>query len=584
MRESLIFSKQWKQEDIMKLLKFKENTTVGNMTDGYDDDNEMEDKKIKLEEYMDLLDKFSSIFKQEEIDKLKNNYQLLLEYFFLRELMIEEYISDKFKTNDNRRHLNLRLADYLLRINFEENEAIKEDSKLINQYISEINESYFKKDNLEDLSDKTYMFKIERVLGTKQIPHFLLREGYRIRREIQKNKEIFVNNATAEKELEDKNTVFSEIDKGNFSDNEDNIIINNEIYDIKDIINQIENNEKIPFARAFNEVYMMLFFLALKEIEDDGLYEDIKNNLKIFIEYFQIETYKTYEEFKQKYIDINKDQISYEIISIEFSEINKSEYTCKYILASYKVLINIVFSDPSFVYINLLLFLQKFISEENKLLKKIIENEVNSNLQLSIKENPKDSKENIRKSLILKKYKYSYEFNDIVAQNPNNYQNQFINYNNNYEQNQQNNKFINYNNNYQQNNYQDIYNNQQQNYIYKPKKYHTTKYMDFYSINNFMQNDYNLNNQFNEIVKEEELYEEGSYSLKYGIIGFFKKIFRIKESENTDTIKRHLKLIPYNKGKFEEKTILILVSGYLSSGDDQLKEWKELTNVYQKKI
>ena len=289
------------------------------------------------------------------------------------------------------------------------------------------------------------------------------------------------------KELEDKSTVFSEIDKGNFIDNEDNIIINNEIYDIKDIINQIENNEKIPFVRAFNEVYMMLFFLALKEIEDDGLYEEIKNNLKIFIEYFQIETYKTYKEFKQKYIDINKDQISYEIISIEFSEINKSEYTCKYILASYKVLINKVFSDPSFVYINLLLFLQKFISEENKLLKKIIENEVNSNLQLSIKENPKDSKENIRKSLILKKYKYSYEFNDIVAQNPNNYQNQFINYNNNYEQNnyqnqfinynnnyqqnQQNNKFINYNNNYQQNNYQDIYNNQQQNYIYQPKKY-----------------------------------------------------------------------------------------------------------------
>ena len=175
MRESLIFSKQWKQEDIMKLLKFKENTTVGNMTDGYDDDYEMEDKKIKFEEYKDLLDKFSSIFKQEEIDKLKNNYQLLLEYFFLRELMIEEYISDKFKTNDNRRHLNLRLADYLLRINFEENEAIKEDSKLINQFVSEINESYFKKDNLEDLSDKTYMFKIERVLGTMQIPHFLLR-------------------------------------------------------------------------------------------------------------------------------------------------------------------------------------------------------------------------------------------------------------------------------------------------------------------------------------------------------------------------------------------------------------------------
>ena len=71
-----------------------------------------------------------------------------------------------------KRHLNSRLADYLLRINFEENEAIKEDAKLINQLISEINETYFKKDNLEDLSDETYMSKINIVLGTKKDQNF----------------------------------------------------------------------------------------------------------------------------------------------------------------------------------------------------------------------------------------------------------------------------------------------------------------------------------------------------------------------------------------------------------------------------
>ena len=193
MKESLIFSKLWTEEDVSK-----------NLTECFDDEYEMDDKKIKLEEYSDLLDLFSSLFKQEEIEKLKNNYQILLEYFFLREKKIEDYISKKFKTNDNKRHLNLRLADYILRINFEGNEAIKEDSKLINQFISEINESYLKKDNLEDLSDKTYMLKIKIILGTNNVPHFLLREGFRLRREIEKNKEIFINNAEAEKELEDE--------------------------------------------------------------------------------------------------------------------------------------------------------------------------------------------------------------------------------------------------------------------------------------------------------------------------------------------------------------------------------------------
>ena len=108
--------------------------------------------------------------------------------------------------------------------------------------------------------------------------------------------------------------------------------------------------------------------------------------------------------------------------------------------------------------------------------------------------------------------------------------------------------------------------------------------MDYNTINIFMKNNYKLRDRFNEVVKEEELYEEGSFSLKYNIIGFFKRLFRMKESENTDTIKRHLKLIPYNYGKFEEKKILILISGYFSSEDDQPKEWENFISEYKKRF
>ena len=61
----------------------------------------------------------------------------------------------------------------------------------MNKFISEINESYLKESGL-DLSDAEYMNKMNIVLGTKEIPHFLLREGFRIRRGIQNNKEIFI--------------------------------------------------------------------------------------------------------------------------------------------------------------------------------------------------------------------------------------------------------------------------------------------------------------------------------------------------------------------------------------------------------
>ena len=165
-RESLIFSRQWKKEDILKIVQFDENNnelSLNNENDIYD----VDDKKIKFEEYKDVMDEISSVFNQKEMELINNDIKLIIEYFYLREIIVDQYICDKYKNNDNQRHLNLRLEDYALRIQFDENISIKDTTKLINKLISGINCQYIEKQNLDDLSDLTYMNKLEKVLGTK---------------------------------------------------------------------------------------------------------------------------------------------------------------------------------------------------------------------------------------------------------------------------------------------------------------------------------------------------------------------------------------------------------------------------------
>jgi esterase/lipase superfamily enzyme len=58
----------------------------------------------------------------------------------------------------------------------------------------------------------------------------------------------------------------------------------------------------------------------------------------------------------------------------------------------------------------------------------------------------------------------------------------------------------------------------------------------------------------------------------------------LKKPKDKNTIKNHLKLIPYQKNDDKGKTILILISGYFSSNDDHFKEWNELIKVYKKKF
>ena len=128
---------------------------------------------INLEEYNDLLNEFNSYCNQTELDLLNNDIKFILEYFYLRELIIEDHINEKYKNNTSKRHSNLRIADYFFRTLFEENSSTYEIAKLINQFISEINEIYFQKENWDDLSDNTYMNKIKEVFQTKDLPIFI---------------------------------------------------------------------------------------------------------------------------------------------------------------------------------------------------------------------------------------------------------------------------------------------------------------------------------------------------------------------------------------------------------------------------
>ena len=90
-RESLIFTRQWKKEDIEKIVQFDENNnelSLNNENDIYD----VDDKKIKFEEYKDVMDEISSVFNQKEMELLNNDIKLIIEYFYLREIIVDQYV------------------------------------------------------------------------------------------------------------------------------------------------------------------------------------------------------------------------------------------------------------------------------------------------------------------------------------------------------------------------------------------------------------------------------------------------------------------------------------------------------------
>ena len=105
-----------------------------------------------------------------------------------------------------------------------------------------------------DLYDITYLDKVSKALRIREVPRFLLREGYRLRREIKKNKEFLEKNLENENKVKmDDNNENDEkkIDENDiYSDKEeDDTEIRKENYSINNISKEIENNLKKPFER-----------------------------------------------------------------------------------------------------------------------------------------------------------------------------------------------------------------------------------------------------------------------------------------------------------------------------------------------
>lgn len=528
-KESNIFSREWKKEDIQKILKFKETNKNWYQKNHNDDYEEEDDQKINLEEYTDLLNQFKLYFNQKEFDLLNNDIKIILSYFYIRELIIENYINEKYKNNTFKRHSNLRIADYFFRILFEENSSTCEMAKLINEFISEINETYFEKENWNDLSDATYMNKIRDVFGITELPKFLLRKGFRIRREIQKYIESMNTNSNLKYDYdndsdEGKNSSYESTDFTKsiikYLKIEDNTTTKKGcIFNIREIVKEMENEQLLPFESNLSKVYAKVFFIFLKEIETDfKINEIIIKNEKIITNCFQLDICNATKEFMQEYVNVDSNKIRLEFSKL-LSEINESE--SYFILASYLFVINKIVSEQNSVYIDLLLFLQNFIPEENQIFKNAIENVLNYLLI-----NEKDSKSMIKNSVIFQKYHY------------------------------------------------------------KTPDFYETKYYDLKDIKNIFNNinDCKLKDRFFEIIKKEEAYERGSNFFRLNIINKLKEWFSIKDLEDEDTIEKHLKLIPYKKNNYTEKTILILISGYFSSNSDHFEEWDQLINIYKKRF
>ena len=314
MRESLIFSRNFNSGDIKRLL-----SNNYNLLNPADIGEEITTKEsINLEEVSDLTNIFVKNINQKDIDRLDNDINLILEYFYFQELFINQYISDMYKDDNDKRHLYIRIADYSLRVQFEENESIEDAVEIIYKKIKEINESYNEKTNLKDLSDEIYLKKVREALGSEYIPLFLLREGYRKRRRIA--------DLIKETQDENKEDVNDDYDNNINPENkniEENKEIEEEDTSVESISQQIANNKKLPFGRKLNEVYIVLFFLSLKSIVNEGIYDIIKKNINKFIDYFKIDTYKNFNDIKKNYINVNEKNISTDIIKLELSKLDE---------------------------------------------------------------------------------------------------------------------------------------------------------------------------------------------------------------------------------------------------------------------
>ena len=283
MDESWLISKTLNYQDLQNIVAFENDEGMLMNIEGELIENEEElDKYIKFEEYQDFLNKFEEYFKQNQIELL-NNEKDILKYFYENEIKCLKYIYIFYKDKQKQKHLLIKVLDYLLISLFRMNSSIIEITQEIENKFSLINEEYYTGEKNLDLSPETYKSKIKKVFQNENIPHFLLRRGLKILKEIQKYYEKNFLDSENENENEEKiNENFDYDNNIKESSNQENIF---------DIIKQFYSQEKKPFLEDYDleliQYFFIIFVYVVKKINNNEGINQINNNLDILEKHFR---------------------------------------------------------------------------------------------------------------------------------------------------------------------------------------------------------------------------------------------------------------------------------------------------------
>ena len=585
MDESWLISKTLNYQDLQNIVAFENDEGMLMNIEGELIENEEElDKYIKFEEYQDFLNKFEEYFKQYQIELL-NNEKDILKYFYENEIKCLKYIYIFYKDKQKQKHLLIKVLDYLLISLFRMNSSIIEITQEIENKFSLINEEYYTGEKNLDLSPETYKSKIKKVFQNENIPHFLLRRGLKILKEIQKYYEKNFLDSENENENEEKiNENFDYDNNIKESSNQENIF---------DIIKQFYSQEKKPFLEDYDleliQYFFIIFVYVVKKINNDEGINQINNNLDILEKYF---SFKLKDKLSELDYSDEGIEMTFQYYIRENFENKKNLFpfiiaSFCYILFELKNMNNQIeiFTELVILFINNIKYFD-FSGILNTFLNQVEKIEDYYNI-FQIKN------ESNKKKKVINRYKVDNNFEEnqnfkLDEKENNIFENNFEYYDKNKSENNNNinnNILINNNNNII-NNYYIINNNNNNNENKIEKKERKLQNFKLFHCKDIIAvmkgcKDNMIKRRFESLVEEEEEIESKEKSnLMLNVLNWAKSKFKMVDDKK-NTIEKKLRLYPLNK-EIKGNIITIFISGFYSSDSEKEKEWENFTNIYLK--
>ena len=587
MDESWLISKTLNYQDLQNIVAFENDEGMLMNIEGELIENEEElDKYIKFEEYQNFLNKFEEYFKQNQIELL-NNEKDILKYFYENEIKCLKYIYIFYKDKQKQKHLLIKVLDYLLISLFRMNSSIIEKTQEIENKFSLINEEYYTGEKNLDLSPETYKSKIKKVFQNENIPHFLLRRGIKILKEIQKYYEKNFLDLENENENENEEKINENFDYDNNikeSSNQENIF---------DIIKQFYSQEKKPFLEDYDleliQYFFIIFVYVVKKINNNEGINQINNNLDILEKHFR---FKLKEKLSELDYSDEGIEMTFQYYIRENFENKKNLFpfiiaSFCYILFELKNMNNQIeiFTELVILFINNIKYFD-FSGILNTFLNQVEKIEDYYNI-FQIKN------ESNKKKKVINRYKVDNNFEEnqnfkLYEKENNIFENNFEYYDKNKSENNNNinnNILINNNNNII-NNYYIINNNNNNNENKIEKKERKLQNFKLFHCKDIIAvmkgcKDNMIKRRFESLVEEEEEIESKEKSnLLLNILNWAKAKFKMVDDKK-NTIEKKLRLYPLNK-EIKGNIITIFISGFYSSDSEKEKEWENFTNVYLK--